>query len=317
MVIFINLFNKLYVIKKRFSNFDYGSKLKIIDWDSNSRGTFRLCEHDSERKYLTIYNDSKYDLFVSVANDENPQIKIDFEDYKDFDNLFAELFNFEDNFILSSFFDNLKTIKTLLDFFDNDFIKYIDFKNDRNDLIITYCSTQSFDLFQLNQFNKEDPDLDPSKFDNTSDLGKGVYYLKNVILQKIINDQSLDILSKRGLEKQTQREKFYQNAKDIDLTEDKISFVIDEKGNQEFSFRNQTFSNLQELVEFTKSLTGEINISNTLRGLEKTLRSEKDSFQREIRNDKDLYNILVSEYKVETNNAQKQKTKNEIVKMKL
>ena len=124
--------------------------------------------------------------------------------------------------------------------------------------------------------------------------------------------QHLDILSKRGLENQVQREKFYQTSKFSDGVDDKISFVIDEKGNQEFSFQNKKFSNMQELVEFTKSLTGEINISNTLRDLEKTLRSEKDSFQREIRNDKDLYNILVSEYRIETNNIQKEKTKNEI-----
>ena len=85
--------------------------------------------------------------------------------------------------------------------------------------------------------------------------------------------QHLDILSKRGLENQVQREKFYQTSKFSDGVDDKISFVIDEKGNQEFSFQNKKFSNMQELVEFTKSLTGEINISNTLRDLEKTLRS--------------------------------------------
>lgn len=69
------------IIKKRFSNRDYTSKnnCKLIDWDKGSKGSFRITEYDIDRKYTTIYNDSEKDLFISVAEDQNPKIIIDFE----------------------------------------------------------------------------------------------------------------------------------------------------------------------------------------------------------------------------------------------
>jgi hypothetical protein len=54
--------------------------VSLINWDTNAKGTFRICEANPERKYLTIYNDcDKSDLFISLANDDNPKIIIEFD----------------------------------------------------------------------------------------------------------------------------------------------------------------------------------------------------------------------------------------------
>lgn len=72
------------VIKKRFSNKDLSSsKIKLIDWDNSHSGSFRITPYDAKRKTVTIYNDSDFDLFISVANDNNPKLEINFEDKKD------------------------------------------------------------------------------------------------------------------------------------------------------------------------------------------------------------------------------------------
>lgn len=76
------------IYKKRISDdASYSSKIPLIVWENNLSGTFRICEQNFDRKYVTIYNDSNYDLFISVANDDNPQISIDFDDSNDLNSL--------------------------------------------------------------------------------------------------------------------------------------------------------------------------------------------------------------------------------------
>lgn len=71
--------------KKTFSN--KNQDFNLIDWENNSSGSFRIAEYDPDRKLLIIFNDSSQDLFLSVANDENPKIILDFENQNDIENL--------------------------------------------------------------------------------------------------------------------------------------------------------------------------------------------------------------------------------------
>lgn len=73
------------ITKKKYTN--YATPLVNIDWLNTSSGSFRIAEYDQDRKYITIYNDSNCDLYISVANDDNSQIIIDLDDLQDIKNL--------------------------------------------------------------------------------------------------------------------------------------------------------------------------------------------------------------------------------------
>jgi hypothetical protein len=76
------------IIKKRFSNINApAGYINNIDWDNSAKGAFRICEYNPERKYVTIYNDSTSDLFISVANDANPKIVIESDSLDSFKDL--------------------------------------------------------------------------------------------------------------------------------------------------------------------------------------------------------------------------------------
>lgn len=76
----VEKFKNPYIIKNYFSNIDRNEKYKLIDWDNANSGSFRICAADPDRKYVTIYNDSDKDLFISLENDLNSMIEIDFAD---------------------------------------------------------------------------------------------------------------------------------------------------------------------------------------------------------------------------------------------
>jgi hypothetical protein len=101
------------VNKKRISNTVYGTKCELIDWDNDSNGSFRISEYDPDKKVVTIYNDSNKDLFVSVADDNNPKIIVDFEDYADVSKLNIEYFYISSSQQVKLFDYKLNDIKNI------------------------------------------------------------------------------------------------------------------------------------------------------------------------------------------------------------
>ncbi len=102
------------VFKRRISNKDFANaKYKNIDWDNSSLGSFRISNYDPSKKHLTIFNDSEQDLYISVANDENPKITIKFDDSKDLKDLNIE-YKYEKNSSIYTLFDY--KYKDLIDF---------------------------------------------------------------------------------------------------------------------------------------------------------------------------------------------------------
>lgn len=79
--------SSLTVTKKIFSNENIALKNKLIDWSNTSSGSFRISCFDPDRESVTIYNDSSKDLFISIDNDLNPSIHIDFIDENDIKNI--------------------------------------------------------------------------------------------------------------------------------------------------------------------------------------------------------------------------------------
>ncbi len=78
--------------KYKFSNISNSreimkNKHPLIDWTNSSSGSFRICAYNPNRKYLSVYNDSNDDLYISLSEDENPNIQIDFENINDIDDL--------------------------------------------------------------------------------------------------------------------------------------------------------------------------------------------------------------------------------------
>jgi hypothetical protein len=73
------------ITKKKYTN--YATPLVNIDWLNTSSGSFRIAEYDQDRKYITIYNDSDVDLYVSVANDDNSKIVVILDDLQEIKNL--------------------------------------------------------------------------------------------------------------------------------------------------------------------------------------------------------------------------------------
>jgi hypothetical protein len=66
------------VYKTIFTNVETTKKSKNIDWNTETSGTFRITTYDPTRKYVSIYNNSNSDLYLSMADEENISFTVDF-----------------------------------------------------------------------------------------------------------------------------------------------------------------------------------------------------------------------------------------------
>ncbi len=177
------------VYKKRISNKDYYSKYKIIDWSNTSNGSFRISQYDQTKKHVTIFNDSDQDLYVSVANDENPKIVIDFDNTDDLKNICVQYK-----------YESASLIYTLFDYRYNDLINFHSYHTCSDDPAstklgygknhsITTCGTSSMfsldltpDFYseKLNQYNNSISDSGSYHIFLTSSSGQTVPAIFNI-----------------------------------------------------------------------------------------------------------------------------------------
>jgi len=71
------------VLKTLFSSVETPKKFKNINWSNELSGTFRLTTYDPTRKYISVYNNSNSDLYISISDEENTSFTVDFVQGRD------------------------------------------------------------------------------------------------------------------------------------------------------------------------------------------------------------------------------------------